>query len=67
MNSKARSNRAMVAMTSLILAGFILADMLGNARVGADYLYPVAVSVVAVLVSVSVALFTWNVVAYARR
>lgn len=64
MNNKSRGVIAGVAVTVLMLAGFIGADLLGHAMNGAEYRYELAVPVVAIAVATSVILFAWNVVTY---
>jgi hypothetical protein len=63
----ARSNRALVAVVSLILAGIVSADLLGQLRAGNDYNTPLALTVIITATALAVTLFTVNVVTYRKR
>ena len=71
MNSnKARRGRAMVALSALVVAGFIGLDMFSATYIvksaGADFRYEFAWSVIGWLLGIAVVFFGWNILTYNR-
>lgn len=67
MNNKSRSTRAGIAVTILIVLGFLVADALGQARAGAEYNYNLFTLVLSIGLSVVVLLFGYNAIEYSRN
>jgi hypothetical protein len=64
MNYKARENRAMWALCSLMIALFVGADAFAN-RETADYYHDRALGFFLVFLGIAVLLYAWNAVQYA--
>lgn len=67
MNSKSRSLRAGIALVSFVFVIFINADAFAHVRAGAEYRHDISLGVTLIGGAVTVALFTWNAVEYARK
>ncbi len=61
---KSRGVIAGIALTVIVMASFLGADLIAHLRNGAEYRYELAVPVIIVSVAVGVMLFAWNVVTY---
>jgi len=61
---KSRGVVAGIALTVLVMASFLGADLLAHLRNGAEYRYELAVPVIVISVVTGVVLFAWNVVTY---
>lgn len=61
---KSRGVVAGIALTVMVMASFLGADLLAHLRNGAEYRYELAIPVIVVSMATGILLFTWNVVTY---
>lgn len=61
---KSRGVVAGIALTVMVMASFLGADLLAHLRNGAEYRYELAISVIVVSMATGILLFAWNVVTY---
>lgn len=61
---KSRGVVAGIALTVMVMASFLGADLLAHLRNGAEYRYELAIPVIVVSMATGILLFAWNVVTY---